>query len=102
MDYEDYKQKGGSAILPVEIFDDLLNEYEDLQKENEKFRQAFEDSFIESEIMTNNILQRKNEKLNKGIDELIEKYKKLYSVDNDNSNIYERLLKDLKQLKGEK
>lgn len=42
MEYEQYHQKGGTYILPVEVFDDLLDEKEELEskyKKNEKIRQ---------------------------------------------------------------
>ena len=32
MEYEQYHQKGGTYILPVEIFDNLLDEKEELEK----------------------------------------------------------------------
>ena len=42
MEYEQYHQKGGTYILPVEVFDDLLSEKEELEskyKKNEEIRQ---------------------------------------------------------------
>ena len=49
MEYEQYHQKGGTYILPVEVFDDLLDEKEELENKYEKIerirQQALE--FIE-------------------------------------------------------
>ena len=39
MDYEQYHQKGGTYVLPVEVFDDLLNEKEELEIENQKLKE---------------------------------------------------------------
>ena len=36
MNYEQYHQKGGTYIIPVEVFDDLLDEKEELDKEKEE------------------------------------------------------------------
>ena len=50
MEYEQYHQKGGTYILPVEVFNDLLSEKEELEskcKKNEEImQQALE--FIEN------------------------------------------------------
>ena len=50
MKYEQYHQKGGTYILPVEVFDDLLDEKEELKSKYEKIertrQQALE--FIEN------------------------------------------------------
>lgn len=50
MEYEQYHQKGGTYILPVEVFDDLLDEKEELKSKYEKIertrQQALE--FIEN------------------------------------------------------
>lgn len=36
MNYEQYHQKGGTYVIPVEVFDNLLNEKEELDKEKEE------------------------------------------------------------------
>ena len=36
MNYEQYHQKGGTYVIPVEVFNDLLNEKEELDKEKEE------------------------------------------------------------------
>ena len=36
MNYEQYHQKGGTYVIPVEVFDDLLDEKEDLDKEKQE------------------------------------------------------------------
>ena len=36
MNYEQYHQKGGTYVIPVEIFDNLLDEKEELDKEKEE------------------------------------------------------------------
>ena len=36
MNYEQYHQKGGTYVIPVEIFDNLLNEKEELDKEKQE------------------------------------------------------------------
>lgn len=33
MNYEQYHQKGGTYVIPVEVFDDLLDEKEEKDKE---------------------------------------------------------------------
>ena len=38
MEYEQYHQKGGTYVLPVEVFNDLLNEKEELEQENKKLK----------------------------------------------------------------
>ena len=39
MDYEQYHQKGGTYVLPVEVFDNLLDEKEELEIENQKLKE---------------------------------------------------------------
>ena len=36
MNYEQYHQKGGTYVIPVEVFDNLLDEKEELDKEKEE------------------------------------------------------------------
>ena len=36
MNYEQYHQKGGTYVIPVEVFDNLLDEKEDLDKEKQE------------------------------------------------------------------
>ena len=36
MNYEQYHQKGGTYVIPVEVFNDLLNEKEELQQEKQE------------------------------------------------------------------
>ena len=42
MNYEQYHQKGGFYVIPVEIFDDLCEEKDELQKENQKLKYELE------------------------------------------------------------
>ena len=39
MEYEQYHQKGGTYVLPVEVFDNLLDEKEELEIENKKLKE---------------------------------------------------------------
>ena len=39
MNYEQYHQKGGFYAIPVEIFDGLCEEKDELQKENQKLKE---------------------------------------------------------------
>ena len=39
MDYEQYHQKGGTYVLPVEVFDNSLDEKEELEIENKKLKE---------------------------------------------------------------
>ena len=36
MNYEQYHQKGGTYVIPVEVFDNLLDEKEELDKEKQE------------------------------------------------------------------
>lgn len=36
MNYEQYHQKGGTYVIPVEVFDDLLDEKDELEKEKQE------------------------------------------------------------------
>ena len=38
MEYEQYHQKGGTYILPVEVFNELLDEKEKLEQENKQLK----------------------------------------------------------------
>ena len=42
MNYEQYHQKGGTYVLPVEVFDNLLDEKEELEEYNKKLNGAIE------------------------------------------------------------
>ena len=42
MNYEQYHQKGGFYAIPVEMFDDLCEEKDELQKENQKLKYELE------------------------------------------------------------
>lgn len=50
MEYEQYHQKGGTYILPVEVFDDLLDEKEELKNKYEKIERIRQQAlkFIEN------------------------------------------------------
>lgn len=50
MEYEQYHQKGGTYILPVEVFDDLLDEKEELKSKYEKIERTRQQAlkFIEN------------------------------------------------------
>ena len=36
MNYEQYHQKGGTYVIPIEVFDNLLDEKEELEKEKQE------------------------------------------------------------------
>lgn len=44
MEYEQYHQKGGTYILPVEVFDDLLSEKEELESKYKKNEEVIQQS----------------------------------------------------------
>lgn len=64
IDYEQYYQQGGTYVIPVEIFNDLLGELEELHKRIEKaieyikkYQQIYDiDGSIEKQIDEFNIL----------------------------------------------
>lgn len=37
-DYEIYHQKGGTYVIPVEVFNELLEENQELKKQNEEYK----------------------------------------------------------------
>ena len=41
-DYEQYWQKGGTYVLPVEVFNDLFYDIEQLQQENKELKRKYE------------------------------------------------------------
>lgn len=38
LDYEQYHQKGGTYVIPVEVFDELLEENQELKKQLEEYQ----------------------------------------------------------------
>ena len=50
MNYEQYHQKGGTYVLPVEVFDNLLDEKEELEKENKKLKEQLNKKEIKPKI----------------------------------------------------
>ena len=43
-DYEQYWQKGGTYVLPIEIFNDLFYDIEQLQQENINLKEKLEEN----------------------------------------------------------
>ena len=41
-DYEKYYQKGGSYVIPVEIFNELFNDYECFKNDYQKYKEVLD------------------------------------------------------------
>ena len=41
-DYEKYYQKGGSYVIPVEIFNELFNDYECFKNDYQKYKEVID------------------------------------------------------------
>ena len=41
-DYEKYYQKGGSYVIPIEIFNELFDEYECLKNDCQKYKEIID------------------------------------------------------------
>ena len=57
MNYEQYHQKGGFYAIPVEIFDGLCEEKDELQKENQKLKEKLQNisnEFLKYDWKTSN------------------------------------------------
>ena len=55
-DYEQYWQKGGTYVLPVEVFNDLFYDIEQLQQENKELKEQYselEDKYIKNQPCCN-------------------------------------------------
>lgn len=83
MNYEQYHQKGGTYVLPVEVFDNLLNEKEELEKEKQK-------EFIEwLNNIINNLEKEQTKRFNhsyqyklNSFNNILSKYKEIIGRDN--------------------
>lgn len=51
VNYEKYHQNGGTYVIPVEVFNELLSDCAELQQENKQLKQNFNDlyKFLEKE-----------------------------------------------------
>ena len=63
MNYEQYHQKGGTYVIPVEVFDDLLDEKEELEKENQQLKGSIQTYYI---LLKANV--EENQKLKKQLE----------------------------------
>ena len=91
MNYEQYHQKGGFYVIPVEIFDDLCEEKDELQKENQKLKYELEQCIAVAD--TNKELAESFHKEN-------ERLKSLLKCDyEDSQSIMAELTTENKQLK---
>ena len=57
-DYEKYYQKGGSYVIPVEIFNELFNDYECFKNDYQKYKEALNKAIEyieENKLNTNKI-----------------------------------------------
>ena len=90
MNYEQYHQKGGFYAIPVEIFDDLCEEKDELQKENQKIKYELEQCIAVAD--TNIELAEKYHKE-------IERLKSLLKCDyEDNQEIMADIIKEKQEL----
>ena len=48
LDYEQYHQKGGTYVIPVEVFDNLLEENQSLNKQLEEYKKWYQDELEEN------------------------------------------------------
>lgn len=53
MNYEQYHQKGGTYVIPVEVFDNLLDEKEELDKEKEELIDYLKEEINECKLTGN-------------------------------------------------
>ena len=91
MNYEQYHQKGGFYAIPVEIFDGLCEEKDELQKENQKLKYELEQCIAVAD--TNKELAESFHKEN-------ERLKSLLKCDyEDSQSIMAELTTENKQLK---
>ena len=91
MNYEQYHQKGGFYVIPVEIFDELCEEKVELQKENQK---------LKDEIYKSNAVADTNIELAESYYKEIERLKSLLKCDyEDGQTIIAELTTENKQLK---
>ena len=90
MNYEQYHQKGGFYVIPVEIFDDLCEEKDELQKENQK---------LKDEIYKSNAVADTNIELAEKYHKEIERLKSLLKCDyEDNQEIMADIIKEKQEL----
>ena len=57
-DYEKYYQKGGSYVIPVEIFNELFNDYECFKNDYQKYKEVIDKAIEyieENKLNTNKI-----------------------------------------------
>ena len=54
MNYEQYHQKGGTYVIPVEVFDNLLDEKERLEQEKQELIYYLKEKIKEYEEKYNN------------------------------------------------
>ena len=57
-DYEKYYQKGGSYVIPVEIFNELFNDYECFKNDYQKYKEVLDKAIEyieENKLNTNKI-----------------------------------------------
>lgn len=98
MEYEQYHQKGGTYILPVEVFDDLLDEKEELKNKYEKIERIRQQAlkFIENFGMDANGFDDMSEHYVEGLYLILSGLKKKNKI-NYNSDKFEFAKKILEE-----
>lgn len=85
MNYEQYHQKGGFYAIPVEIFDGLCEEKDELQKENQKLKEQLK----HKQNIINNILDYIDSNI------FIEQFENVGNENNVRKEIIKRITNDI-------
>lgn len=105
IEHEQYYRKGGTYELPIEIYNDLIGQIEDAQKERDEYKQLYENGLkvnqntekYRTELETKYvILQQENESNINRIHELEQEIDSEYIQKEDYKSRYEKAIKYIK------
>lgn len=82
-DYEKYYQKGGSYIIPVEIFNELLDDYECFKNDCKKYKDNWNKLKEIAKNQSDFKLKIRNKELWFEVDELLSKMQELEKGDSN-------------------
>lgn len=87
-DYEKYHQKGGSYIIPTEIFNELFDDYECFKNDCKKYKEVIDKAI---KCIDYNTKYRNGSDIYQFVDiesEILEPLKYILELDEENGNAY--------------